>query len=218
MSKINVTTGSISAHYTHLLDSQSKHKLPPAGSMSRAELAKDASVVISSCGTFLGHTLRPSLLNKRLPPMAYSCCLPDHSQPKYRLVDRPPANSCVSKLCFRFVNTHTTIAHQDGSIFTEMLSYDPRHFFRSMSIAKVLDAEEMERWYTALHDTDPQTGLPKALEKEHYNRQQLRATQVERNGCTYLDWELHVFEYDSATADWSRLRCTTTVSYSRKGR
>ena len=137
----------------------------------------------------------------------------------------------LAKLCYRFVNTHTTVAHQDGtrSCFTELLMYDPKPFFAQTSTGtSVFDFAEMKRWVALLNDTDATTGLPKTMRKEkgRWSRMTVRATlELEQqdedgdkdgDGGATLHVDLRGFEYDSGTDDWSRLRTSTTVSYVQK--
>jgi hypothetical protein len=71
----------------------------------------------------------------------------------------------------------------------------------------------MRRWIEHLHDTDPTTGLPKTMVREHWDRRLLRESLVQRDNVMYLDWECHVYEHESSTGDWTRLRCHSVVSY-----
>jgi hypothetical protein len=80
----------------------------------------------------------------------------------------------------------------------------------------VFDYSEMERWLAHMRDADPLTGLPKALVRAHWDRRTVSSTLGEHNGRGYLQWEFAVFEYDSGTDDWSRLRTRASVRFLRK--
>jgi hypothetical protein len=117
--------------------------------------------------------------------------------------------SFISKLCYRIVNAHSA-TFSANSTFYEALYFDPRNFFggEKKQLKKIFDNEEMRRWIAHLHDVDSE-GLPKALVKEHWDRRLLKTTVVLRGGIRYLDWQIQVFEYNSATDKWDRLRCST---------
>jgi hypothetical protein len=167
-------------------------------------------LLCSACGKILGYSL--SNINKRIPPMMYHHS-PSQAQQKYALVDRPPGNSCLSKLCYRFVNAHTSIVGDDGSFFTEMIHASPKHFFGAgTSIGQVFDYEEMRRWLAHLHDVDD-TGLPKAMVREEWDLRWIKGTPVQRGGLFYLDIEFHCFEYDHQTGNWSKLIARTAAAW-----
>jgi hypothetical protein len=177
--------------------------------------ADAATLVVAACGKFLGYSLEN--INKRLPPMVFQCCLPDTSRPKYQLVDRASATSCVAKLSYRFVNTHVTVANEDGSFVSECINYNPRYFFSdAMKLTTVFDFEDMKLWMDHLHDVDPITGLPKTMSKEHWDRRMVEMTPTQRDGTTYMVYSLTVYEYDSATRCWDHLCCKTSVSFLRR--
>jgi hypothetical protein len=175
---------------------------------------KETTIVIAACGKFLGYTLEN--INKRLPPMVFQCSPPNTIQPKYQLVHRPPATSCVGKLSYRFVNTHTTVSNMDGSCACEYINYNPKHFF-SGTITTVFDFEDMKHWIAHLHDADPTTGLPKTMVREHWDRRVITANKVQpREGPPYMHWKCYVYEYDSGTNEWDRVCCEVAVNYIRK--
>ena len=127
------------------------------------------------------------------------------------LQDRPIGKSFISKLSYRFANTHTC-TFDSNSCYMECLCFDPRNFFggKRKDIRKIFDLEAMRSWIDLLHDVDEE-GLPKAMVKEHWDRRLLKMTVVDR----HVDWEIQVFEHDSATDVWSRLRCTATMAFLR---
>jgi hypothetical protein len=134
-------------------------------------------------------------------------------QRQYALVDRPPANSCLSKLCYRFVNTHRSIVTADGTFFTEIINANPAYFFQhNKGVSQVFDFDEMRRWLAHLHDVD-ENGLPKEMVKEEWDKRWIRGTPVQRDGLTYIELEFHSFLFDSATDDWSRLVQKNTCSW-----
>jgi hypothetical protein len=90
---------------------------------------------------------------------------------------------------------------------------DPKPLFQNMG---VFDYSEMERWLAHMRDADPLTGLPKAMVREHWDRRTVSTTLGQHNGRDYLQLEFDVFEYDSGTDDWSRLRTTASVRFLRK--
>jgi hypothetical protein len=180
-------------------------------------MGADEAVSVCAAGTFMGYNFEN--VNRRLPPMMFPFKRQlNGSRPtfKWKSVGRPPTGTYVAKVCYRFVNTHDTIAHQDGSCYTELIHVDPNFGFKSNTM-KMFDKEEMKRWVEHLHDTDPATGLPKQMQKETWDRRVCRGTTNLRNGCMYLDWQINVFEYDSISDDWSKLRTTVTVSSIRQG-
>jgi hypothetical protein len=120
----------------------------------------------------------------------------------------------VAKLSYRFVNMHASIvSSDDGSFVTDMIHYNPRQFFAAgTSMQQVFDFDEMRGWLEHLSDVDS-SGLPKAMVRAHWDRRLLKATHARRGDVAYLDWELAVYEYDSASRDWSSLRSTCRVSY-----
>jgi hypothetical protein len=174
--------------------------------------AVDQGVVVSACGSFLGYNMEN--INKRMPPMVFRHQHVATDGPVWQLVGRPPGKSSVAKLCYRFVNTHASIVSSDGGSFvTDMIHYNPRQFFAAgTSMQQVFDFDEMRGWLGHLSDVDS-IGLPKAMVRTHWDRRLLTATHAQRGNVAYLDWELAVYEYDSATQDWSNLRRTCRVSY-----
>jgi hypothetical protein len=145
-------------------------------------------VTVSAAGTFLGYTVEN--VNKRIIPMLLQF-EPDYSQTKYRIAERPPGTATVAKLCYRFTNMHASIVSADGSCFAEVIQYDLLFLFSasisaSANLHKCYNPSEMQQWLDHLQDTD-ESGLPKAMVKEQWDRRTLRATQVQRGGLTYLD-------------------------------
>jgi hypothetical protein len=182
-------------------------------------LDADDAVSVCAAGKFMGYNFEH--VNRRLPPMKFPFkrqLLVDGSRPtlKWKNVGRAPSNQLTAKLCYRFVNTHDTIANQDGSCFTEFITVDPNSVFKINTI-KAFDIQEMKRWVEHLHDMDPATGLPKQMQKGAWDRRVLRGTPNLRNGCMYVDWQIDVYEYDFSTDDWSKLRATVAMSYLREG-
>jgi hypothetical protein len=180
--------------------------------------AKEATLVVAACGTFLGYALEN--INRRVPPIVYSFAPAPPNQPKWRLVDRSPfrdAESCVGKLSYRFENSHMTFGNlNNDQISVEAFNFDPKYFF-SGSIKKVFDSREMKRWVAHLRDVDPVTGLPKAMAKQEWVLSSLTSTKVHRDGVDHMVCKCHVQEYDPTTGDWSRLRTRATVTYVRQG-
>jgi hypothetical protein len=176
------------------------------------------TLTIAAWGTFLGYTIEN--INKRLPPMRYPLRLPDPSTtPQYQLVVRPPASCAFSpvwKLSCLFINNHVTVANDNGTCVSEYLCYSPRHFF-SGNVTSVFDVEEMRLWIEHLDDTERTSGLPKRMERGHWDRRAIVQTPVQRDGVSYIEWHILAYEYDSATNEWSSLCTEVKAYYVRKG-
>jgi hypothetical protein len=184
-----------------------------AFSLSNVEgMGTDEVLSLSAAGSFMGYTFEN--INERFPPLMFPAKVASDG-PKWRSVGRPPTNTSIAKTCYRFVNTHVTIANQDGSCFTEVMQTNPKLIFAAESM-KVFDVGDMKRWVDNLHDADPASGLPKQMQKAAWGRWVTTFTRTQRNGRMYLDYKIDVYDYDSSTDYWSRLLATLDVSLSRE--
>jgi hypothetical protein len=184
-----------------------------AFSLSNVEgMGTDEVLSLSAAGSFMGYSFEN--INERLPPMMFPAKVPSDG-PKWKSVGRPPTNTSIAKVCYRFVNTHVTIANQDGSCFAEVIQTNPKHIFTTESM-NVFDVGDMKRWVDCLHDTDPASGLPKQMQKAAWGRWVHTLTQTQRNGRIYLDYKTDAYDYDSSTDYWSRLLATSDVSFWRE--
>jgi hypothetical protein len=182
-----------------------------------------SSLLISDDGE--GITFQPNgkLLDQTMPN--YSCEIP-------RMVIRRPGTAitdrglrfelvacdcgatCIGKLGCRFTDRHNTLVHADGRCISEHLCYDPKCFFSAEGTStQSMSSVGIKSWVDHLYDVD-ETGLPKQMAHGHWDRRVLEVkASVDDDGVSSLSTSVKVYEYDKATASWSRLRTSANFSY-----
>jgi hypothetical protein len=167
-------------------------------------------------GKFLGCTV--SNFQNKIPPMVFRN-QPTLNEPKHRLRERNnTGNSFVAKLGYRFANVHLQAFKDgcDGCCFAESICFDPKQVFNAVTtLQQVFDMDGMGRWVEHLRDVNVTTGLPKAMLKAHWNRFECRMKLDQRDGKDFLELRSNVYEFDPWVRDWSRLRASTEVLFTR---